>query len=78
MHRQLHPVTHCVSSGAKPKHGHFNRHSPDVTKVSAYLSGTSEDKVIQPQDYHVQPMVENNITSFMKGCNKIYREKVSL
>ena len=51
MHRQLHPVTHCASCGAKPKHGHFIRHSPDATKVSAYLSGTSEDKVIQPQDY---------------------------
>ena len=51
VHRQLHPVTHCASCGAKPKHGHFIRHSPDATKVSAYLSGTSEDKVIQPQDY---------------------------
>ena len=51
MHRQLHPVTHCASCGAKPKHDHFIGHSSDATKVSAYLSGTSEDKVIQSQDY---------------------------
>ena len=23
VHKQLHPVTHCASCGAKPKHGHF-------------------------------------------------------
>ena len=51
MHTQLHPVTHCASCGAKQKHGHCIQHSPDATKVFAYLSGTSEDKVIQPQDY---------------------------
>ena len=30
VHRQLHPITHWASCGAKLKHGHFIQHSSDA------------------------------------------------